>query len=224
MSVPHSLDPGTGPRALPDFTRGAAAVERMRRNLGPAATVRRADAAGRARVAVRPRVLLPAHPMRRTLVGAVVGGAGLAGAALTLGAGVWLALGARDGGSPSLVLLLGEAALALLALGLAALGARFALSGLAAARARVELHEHHLLVQGPLRARRVAWEDVVAVQARAVHPVHWLTVVLRLRDGSRVVLAALDRPLREHGRPSAEPVKVLRRELHRRRRGPAPRR
>lgn len=227
MTVPRSLDPGTGPRPLPDFSRGAATVERMLRaveGLRPAprdAAAPRAVAGtrpGEGRSVPAPRVLLPAHALRRSVVGAVAGAAGLAGATIAAGAGVLLALSRTGPGAPSLGLLAAEAALGLLVLVLGGLGLRFALSGLAAARASVEIGAEEIVSRGALRTRRVRWEDVVDVEARVVHPVHWLTVALRLRGGRRVVLPALDRPVREHGRPSAEGVRILRRELHRRRR------
>ncbi|MCW1805008.1 PH domain-containing protein [Brachybacterium squillarum] len=227
MTVPRSLDPGTGPRPLPDFSRGAATVERMLRAVeglrpAPGEVAAPRDAAGtrpgEGRSAPAPRVLLPAHALRRSVVGAVAGAAGLAGATVAAGAGVLLALSRTGPGAPSLGLLAAEAALGLLVLVLGGLGLRFALSGLAAARARVEIGAEEIVSRGALRTRRVRWEDVVDVEARVVHPVHWLTVALRLRGGRRVVLPALDRPVREHGRPSAEGVRILRRELHRRRR------
>ena len=239
MTVPRSLDPGTGPRPLPDFSRGAATVERMLRAVAELRPAAGEDAAPRDAAAARevaaprdaavtrpgegrsvpaPRVLLPAHALRRSVVGAVVGAAGLAGATVAAGAAVLLALSRTGPGAPSLGLLAAEAALGLLVLVLGGLGLRFALSGLAAARASVEIGAEEIVSRGALRVRRVRWEDVVDVEARVVHPVHWLTVALRLRGGRRVVLPALDRPVREHGRPSAEGVRILRRELHRRRR------
>lgn len=238
MTVPRSLDPGTGPRPLPDFSRGADTVERMLRAVAelrpapgdvaaPRSAAARDVAAPRAVAGTRPdagrsvpapRVLLPAQALRRSVVGAVAGAAGLAGATVAAGAGVLLALSRTGPGAPSLGLLGAEAALGLLVLVLGGLGLRFALSGLAAARARVEIGAEEIVSRGALRTRRVRWEDVVDVEARVVHPVHWLTVALRLRGGGQVVLPALDRPVREHGRPSAEGVRMLRRELHRRRR------
>lgn len=214
MTIPRQLGPETGPaRALPDYSRSSATVERM-----VAALEDRTRAPGR-RPSRRVRALLPAHATRDVLVRAVVAAVLLGGGVIPVVVGALLLLGLEDGRAPGLALLqvlLGLAGLALL-LGLA--GLRFGVVALAAARSRVEISEDALFVQGALRSRRVAWADVEAVESRVLHPVHGLTAALRLQDGTRVLMPAFDRGVWGYSRPAGEDIRTLRTELHRRRSG-----
>lgn len=135
---------------------------------------------------------------------------------------VWSGL--EDGRSPGLGMLLVLLGLGGLALVAGLLGARFVITALAAARSRVEISDDGLRVVGALGARTVPWAEVVAVESRVVHPVHWLTAALRLRDGGRVVMPAFDRPLWEYSAPSGQDIRALRIELHRRESERRPRR
>ncbi|WP_114855106.1 PH domain-containing protein [Brachybacterium sp. YJGR34] len=218
MTIPRQVGPGpeTGPRTvLPDYSRSSATVERMVAALGPRPG--RTESAGGARRG-RVRALFPAAAVRDTLLRAVVAALCL-GVALLAAAGLLvLWLGVAPGHSPGIGRLLVMLVLGALTLLLGLLGARFSLAALGTARARVEITEGDLLVVGPLRARRVPWREVVAVESRVVHPVHWLTAALRLRDGTRVVMPAFDRHIWTWSRPSGQDVRALRTELHRRER------
>lgn len=206
MTIPRQLGPDSGPRtALPDYSRSSATVERMVSDLrrGTRGKVRRGAT----------RVLLPAAGTRDTVIRAVIAALLLGGAFLSTVVILLLVLGLEDGRSPGLGLLLVLLSLAGLGVLLALLGLRFALVALATARSRVELSEHGLRVVGALRSRDVAWRDVQAIESRVVHPVHWLTAALRLRDGSRVVMPAFDRHIWTWPQPSGQDIRALRLEL-----------
>src|SRR5699024_10883179 len=111
-----------------------------------------------------------------------------------------------------LVLLLALGTLALLLL---LLGLRFGIVALGTARSRVEISEAGLHVVGALGSRSGVWRDIAAVESRVVHPVHWLTSALRLRDGSRAGMPACDRHVRTDGRHSGQASRALRSELRR---------
>lgn len=213
MTIPRELDPATGARlALPDFDAGAATLERMLAALRGGTAARPAP---RSRCAPAQLILEPATPVR-TAVGQGIAAAALLGAAVVSALlGVLLLAGVAPGRAPGLDRLAVLAALGALTLLLAALGLRGALVGLAAARARVELTAEGVEVVGILHRRTVPWREIVAVESRVVHPVHWLTAALRLRDGSRVMLTALDRPVRTWSRPAGPEVRALRTALHR---------
>ncbi|MEE1619426.1 PH domain-containing protein [Brachybacterium sp. J153] len=218
MTIPRQIGPETGPRtALPDYSRSSATVERMVAQLdGP----RRRTGGGNGQV----RALLPAAATRDTLLRGAVGvlALGVALAALIGVIAVWLTV--PEGHSPDIGRLLLMLTLALLALIVGLLGLRFAWVALATARARVEIGEDSLLVVGALRSRRVPWDEILAIESRVVHPVHWLTAALRLRDGSRVLMPAFDRHIWSYSRPTGEDVRGLRRELHERELARHPRR
>lgn len=215
MTIPRHLGPQTERRALPDYSRSDATVERMVRNLeGPRGNSSQTLV----------RALLPAHAARDTLIRST-GAAVLLGAAvvmIVIAAVLWAGL--KDGRSPGLAMLMVLLSLGGLALILGLLGMRFAIAALASARARVEVGETGLRVVGALGARTVDWDEVIAIESRVVHPVHWLTAGLRLRDGSRVILPAFDRPLWEYSRPSGQDIRYLRTELHQRESARRPRR
>lgn len=232
MTIPRRLDPETAERAaLPDYSRSSATVERMISALeapgGPGAR----HASGRAGVrgdAARGgaadggsadggsvRALFPAHATRDTAVRSAVAACLLGTALVAVLLVVLLGASPADGRSPGAGLLVVMLALGTLALLLGALGLRFALAALGTARARVEISERGLRVVGALGRRDVAWDDVVAIESRVVHPVHWLTAALRLRDGSRVVMPAFDRAVWTYTRPTGQDVRALRIELHR---------
>lgn len=215
MTIPRHLGPDTDRRALPDYSRSSATVERMVQELqGP-----------RARGA-RPmvRALLPAHATRDTVVRLIVAALLLGAALVMVIVGVLVWSGLEDGRSPGLGMLLVLLGLGGLALVAGLLGARFVITALAAARSRVEISDDGLRVVGALGARTVPWAEVVAVESRVVHPVHWLTAALRLRDGRRVVMPAFDRPLWEYSAPSGQDIRALCIELHRRESERRPRR
>lgn len=207
MTIPRQIGPETGPRtALPDYRRSSATVERM------VSALRGDD--GRASGPVR--ALFPADSLRDTVLRAVAAAVLLGGALIAAVVIVLLLVSLEDGRSPGggmLMLLLG---LGLLGLLLTLLGLRFGLVALGTARARVEISEAGLHVVGALGARRVPWHEVIAVESRVVHPVHWLTAALRLRDGSRVLMPAFDRHIWTYGQPSGQDIRALRTELHRR--------
>ena len=210
MTIPRQLGPETGPRTvLPDYSRSSATVERMVSEL-------RRGTRGRSGTTRTVRALFPAAGTRDTVLRAVVSAA-LLGTTVIAVVVIVLLLGTLEPGrSPGpglLMLLLAHGTLALL-LGL--LGLRFGLVALGSARSRVEISEEGLLVVGGVGSRRVDWHDVVAIESRVVHPIHWLTVALRLRDGSRVVMPAFDQHVWAYGRPSGPDVRALRRELRRR--------
>lgn len=207
MTIPRQIGPETGPRtALPDYSRSSATVERMVSELR--------GSGGRASGPVR--ALVPADSLRDTVLRAVVAAVLLGGALIAAVVIVLLLVSLEDGRSPGagmLVLLLG---LGLVGLLLTLLGLRFGLVALGTARSRVEISEAGLHVVGALGSRRVPWREVIAVESRVVHPVHWLTAALRLRDGSRVLMPAFDRHIWTYGQPSGQDIRALRIELHRR--------
>ena len=211
MTIPRQLGPETGPRSvLPDYSRSNATVERMVANLdGP-------QSAARGRVL---RTLAPAHAQTDILI--------RGGAATVLGAGsiiaiiavVALLLGVEEGHAPGIGLLLVVLVLGLLALVLALLALRFAVVALATYRSSVDVTETGLRIQGALGSRTVPWHDILAIESRVIHPVHWLTVAVRRQDGGRVIMPAFDRHIWQYGAPTGEDVRGLRRELHRRTHG-----
>lgn len=207
MSIPRQLGPQTERRALPDYSRSDATVERMVRNLQ-----------GSRGSSSQPmvRALMPAHATRDTLIRSIAAAVLLGAAVAMIVTGVLLWAGLEDGRSPGLAMLMVLLSLGGLALILGLLGVRFVIAALASARARVEVGEAALRVVGVLGARTVDWDDVIAIESRVVHPVHWLTAGLRLRDGSRVIMPAFDRPLWEYSRPSGQDIRTLRTELHQR--------
>jgi hypothetical protein len=210
MTIPRQIGPDTGPRtALPDYGRSTATVERMVSDL------RRGSRGGAARSGPV-RALFPVAAMRDTVLRAAVSAALLGGALIAVVVIVLLLVTLEEGRSPGLGLLLVLLSLGGIALLLVLLGARFGLVALATARSRVEISEEGLTVVGPFRSRRVAWRDVLAVESRASHPVHWLTAALRLRDGSRVVMPAFDRHIWTAAQPAGQDIRALRTELHRR--------
>lgn len=210
MTIPRQIGPETGPRtALPDYRRSSATVERMVDSLRSGASGGRASSG-------RVRALLPAAATRDTLLRAVAAAVLLGGALVAAVGMVLLLLGLEDGRSPGIALLIVLLALGGIALILMLLGLRFAVVALGTARSRVEISEEGLLVVGALRSRRVPWRDILAVESRVVHPVHWLTAALRLQDGTRVVLPAFDRHIWTYAQPSGQDIRALRRELHRR--------
>ncbi|HLQ80331.1 MAG TPA: PH domain-containing protein [Brachybacterium sp.] len=208
MTIPRQLGPETGPRtALPDYSRSSATVERMVAELhrGPE----------RKRTAAPVRALFPAAATRDTVLRAVVSALLLGGAVIAAVVIVLLLVTLEDGRSPGLGMLVLLLALGTLALLLLLLGLRFGIVALGTARSRVEISEAGLHVVGALGSRRVDWRDIAAVESRVVHPVHWLTAALRLRDGSRVVMPAFDRHVWTYGRPSGQDIRALRIELRR---------
>lgn len=208
MTIPRQIGPETGPRtALPDYRRSSTTVERMVSELH--------RGSGRKPAPGTVRALFPAAATRDTALRAVVSALLLGGALIAAVAIVLLLITLEDGRSPGvgmLVLLLGLGALALILL---VLGLRFGIVALGTARSRVEISEAGLHVVGAFSSRRVDWRDVVAVESRVVHPVHWLTAALRLRDGSRVVMPAFDRHVWTYGQPSGQDIRALRIELRR---------
>ncbi len=208
MTIPRQLGPETGPRtALPDYSRSSATVERMVSELHRGSERKRPSASVRA--------LFPAAATRDTALRAVLSALLLGGAVIAAVAIVLLLVTLEDGRSPGpgmLVLLL---ALGTLGLILLLLGLRFGIVALGTARSRVEISEEGLHVVGALGSRRVQWRDIVAVESRVVHPVHWLTAALRLRDGSRVVMPAFDRHVWTYGQASGQDIRALRTELRR---------
>ena len=128
--------------------------------------------------------------------------------------GVWLTV--PDGHSPDLGRLLLMLILSLLALIVGLLGLRFAWVAIATLRSRVEISDEGLRVVGVVGSRDVPWDRILAIESRVVHPVHWLTAALRLRDGSRVLMPAFDQHIWAYSRPSGEDIRALRRELHER--------
>ncbi|MFC7463256.1 PH domain-containing protein [Brachybacterium sp. GCM10030252] len=218
MTIPRQIGPETGPRTvLPDYSRSSATVQRMVSDLSGAKRGRQTARHGGGEI----RALFPAAATRDTAVRAVVSAAAL-GTALVLAAiGVALWLTVEEGHSPGIGRLLVMLCVAVAALVLGLLGLRFGAVALGTARSRVEITEAGLRVVGAVQAREVPWERILAVESRVVHPVHWLTAALRLRDGSRVVMPAFDRHIWTYGQPSGQDIRSLRRELHRRQRASA---
>ena len=213
MTIPRHLDPEPGVRTLlPDYSRSAATVERMVGTLQQEPTAR-----GRTSRRIA-RTVRPADAMRDTLLRSVVSALAL-GRALVMGvAAVLLWTTTEDGHAPGIGLLLVLLALLGAATLSGLLGIRFGLVALATARSRLQISEEGLRVVGALRTRDVPWSRIVAVESRVIHPVHWLTVGLRLRDGARIVVPALDRHIWSYTRPSGQVVRALRAELRRRER------
>lgn len=210
MTIPRQIGPETGPRtALPDYTRSNATVERMVSDLRRGS--RRASS--RPGTAGTVRALFPAAATRDTLLRAVAAAMLLGGTVIAAVAILLLALGVEDGRAPAIGLLIVMLALGGIGLILLVLGLRFALVALATARSRVEITERGLRVVGALRSRDVPWRDIIAVESRVVHPVHWLTAALRLRDGSRVLMPAFDRHVWTWSQPSGQDIRTLRIEL-----------
>ncbi|MDN5821905.1 MAG: PH domain-containing protein [Brachybacterium sp.] len=209
MTIPRQIGPETGPRtALPDYSRSSATVERMVSELQ--------RAPGKERGASGPvRALFPAAATRDTVLRAVVSAVMLGGVLISAVVIVLLLGTLAQGRSPGIGLLMLLLALGAVALILLLLGLRFGIVALGTARSRVEISEEGLHVVGGIGSRRVDWRDIVAVESRAVHPVHWLTAALRLRDGSRVVMPAFDRHVWTYGEASGQDIRALRIELRR---------
>ncbi|MGP9680628.1 MULTISPECIES: PH domain-containing protein [unclassified Brachybacterium] len=213
MTIPRHLDPEPGVRTLlPDYSRSAATVERMVANLQQQRAVR--GRAGRSIV----RTVRPADAVQDTLLRSVVAALALGGSLVMTVAAVLLWATTADGHAPGVGLLLVLLALLLAATLSALLGIRFGLVALGTARSRLEISEEGLRVVGALRTRHVPWSSIVAIESRVIHPVHWLTVGLRLRDGTRIVVPALDRHIWTYTRPSGQTIRALRAELRRRER------
>lgn len=213
MTIPRQLDPEQGVRVLlPDYSRSTATVERMVGNLQLERTVRRRVGSGVA------RTVRPADAVRDTLLRSAVSALAL-GSSLVEGVAVvllWATV--PHGHAPGIGLLLVLLALLLASMLCALLGIRFGVVALGTARSRLEISEEGLRVVGALRTRDVPWGRIVAIESRVVHPVHWLTVGLRLRDGTRIVIPALDRHIWTYTQPSGQAVRALRTERHRRER------
>lgn len=211
MTIPRQIGPDTGPRtALPDYSRSTATVERM-------VSALRSGRGGRQGAGAGPvRALFPIAATRDTALRAVVSALCCGGALVAAVGVVLLALSPEDGRSPGVGLLIVMGALGALGLVLLLLGLRFGIVALGTARSRVEISEQGLRVVGALRSRWVPWHDVIAVESRVVHPVHWLTAALRLRDGSRVLMPAFDRHIWTYAAPSGQDIRALRTELRRR--------
>lgn len=214
MTIPRQIGPETGVRtALPDYRRSNATVERMVSDLRRGPGARQPGARTSARTI---RALFPRAATRDTLLRSVAA-AVLLGAAVVAVVGIAvLALDVPDGHSPGIGILAVMLALAGLALVLLLLGLRFGIVALGTARSRVEITEQGLRVVGALRTRTAAWQDILAIESRVVHPVHWLTAALRLRDGSRIVMPAFDRHVWTFSQPSGQDIRALRTELHQR--------
>lgn len=226
MSIPCQLSPTSGPRrALPDFTRGADTVERMVQALRSAPARPRAEAATgeRTRESARPRstrgarLIRAPHAARDVLLRSAAAAAGLGGTVASAAAGTLLLVDVDPGHAPSLLRLLAVADLGVLALVLGLLGLRFALVALATARTQLEVTGEGIVLHGLRGPRAVGYEEIRRVQVRVVHPVHWLTADLELRDGRRIVLPMFDRHVWELGAPSTPELRWLRRLVRRRR-------
>lgn len=210
MTIPRQIGSETGPRtALPDYSRSNATVERMVSDL------RRGNrrASSRTGTVGTVRALFPVAATRDTLLRAVAAAMLLGGTVIAAVAILLLALGVEDGRAPSMGLLIVMLSLGGIGLILLVLGLRFALVALGTARSRVEIAEHGLRVVGAFRSRDVPWREIIAVESRVVHPVHWLTAALRLRDGSRVLMPAFDRHIWTWSEPSGQDIRTLRIEL-----------
>jgi Bacterial PH domain len=215
MTIPRQLGPETGLRtALPDYSRSNATVERMVSELHGRSG--RADAGAARRSGRKVRALFPVAATRDTLLRSVVAALALGGALVLAVVIVLLWLTIEDGRSPGILLLLVILALAAAAVLVALLGLRFAVVALGTARSRVEITDEGLRVVGALSTRQVPWDRISEIESRVVHPVHWLTAALRLRDGSRVVMPAFDRHVWTYSQPSGQDIRTLRTELHRR--------
>lgn len=210
MTIPRQIGPETGPRTgLPDYSRSSSTVERMVSEL-QRAPGRKRGAGGTV------RALFPAAATRDTALRAAVSAVLLGGALIASVVSVLLLASFEQGRSPGIGMLMLLLALGAIALILLLLGLRFGIVALGTARSRVEISEDGLHVVGATGSRRVGWRDIVAVESRVVHPVHWLTAALRLRDGSRVVMPAFDRHVWAYGQASGQDIRALRSELRRR--------
>lgn len=210
MTIPRQIGPETGPRtALPDYQRSNATVERMISDL------RRSAPPGAARARTI-RALFPAAATRDTALRATVSALLLGGALIAAVVILLLALGVEDGRAPGIGLLVVMLSLGVLGLLLLLLGLRFGIVALGTARSRVEITEEGLRVVGAFRTRTAAWREIIAVESRVVHPVHWLTAALRLRDGARILMPAFDRHIWTYSQPSGQDIRALRTELRRR--------
>ncbi|WP_299300440.1 PH domain-containing protein [uncultured Brachybacterium sp.] len=210
MTIPRQIGPETGPRtALPDYSRSNATVERMVSDLRRGS--RRASS--RPGTAGTVRALFPVAATRDTLLRAVAAAVLLGGTVIAAVAILLLALGREDGHAPGIGLLIVMFALGGIGLILLVLGLRFALVALGTARSRVEITDQGLRVVGAAGSRAVPWREIIAVESRVVHPVHWLTAALRLRDGSRVLMPAFDRHIWTWSQPSGQDIRTLRLEL-----------
>ncbi|MGO1226359.1 MAG: PH domain-containing protein [Brachybacterium sp.] len=210
MTIPRQIGPETGPRtALPDYTRSNATVERMVSDL------RRGHRQGSARPGTggTVRALFPVAATRDTLLRAVAAALLLGGTVIAAVGILLLSLGVEDGHAPEIGRLIVMLALGAIGLILLLLGLRFVLVALGTARSRVEITERGLRVVGAFRSREVPWRDIIAIESRVVHPVHWLTAALRLRDGSRVLMPAFDRHVWTWSQPSGQDIRTLRIEL-----------
>lgn len=210
MTIPRHLDPENGVRiVLPDYSRSSASVERMVAHLQQERQVR--GRPGRGAV----RTVHPADAALDTLLRSLVAGLALGGSFVIGVVVVLLGATTADGHAPGVGQLLVLLLLVLVGATSALLGLRFGLVALGTARSRLEISEEGVTVVGALRTREVPWGRIVAIESRVVHPVHWLTVALRLRDGTRVVVPALDRHIWTYTQPSGQVVRALRRELRR---------
>ena len=210
MTIPRQIGPETGPRtALPDYSRSNATVERMVSDLRRGS--RRASS--RPGTAGTVRALFPVAATRDTLLRAVAAAVLLGGTVIAAVAILLLALGREDGHAPGIGLLIVMFALGGIGLILLVLGLRFALVALGTARSRVDITDQGLRVVGAAGSRAVPWREIIAVESRVVHPVHWLTAALRLRDGSRVLMPAFDRHIWTWSQPSGQDIRTLRLEL-----------
>jgi hypothetical protein len=210
MTIPRQIGSETGPRAaLPDYSRSNATVERMVSDL------RRGDrrASSRSGTGGAVRALFPVAATRDTLLRAVAAAMLLGGTVIAAVGILLLSLGVEDGHAPEIGRLIVMLALGAIGLILLLLGLRFVLVALGTARSRVEITERGLRVVGAFRSRDVAWRDIIAVESRVIHPIHWLTAALRLRDGSRVLMPAFDRHVWTWSQPSGQDIRTLRLEL-----------
>lgn len=211
MTIPRQIGPETGLRtALPDYSRSNATVERMVSDLRRPSRPRASTGSGTV------RALLPRAATQDTLLRAVVSAVALGTALVLVVAIVILWLSLEDGHAPGIGLLLIVLTLAAATVVFALVGLRFAVVAVGTARARVEITEEGLHVVGAFRARTVPWQRILAVESRVVHPVHWLTAALRLRDGTRVVMPAFDRHVWTYSQPSGQDIRTLRTEVRRR--------
>lgn len=157
--------------------------------------------------------MFPVAATRDTLLRAVAAALLLGGTVIAAVGILLLSLGVEDGHAPEIGRLIVMLALGAIGLILLLLGLRFVLVALGTARSRVEITERGLRVVGAFRSREVPWRDIIAIESRVVHPVHWLTAALRLRDGSRVLMPAFDRHVWTWSQPSGQDIRTLRIEL-----------
>ncbi len=204
MTIPRHIGPETtGPRALPDYSRSSATVQRAVDALNPAE-------------ATPDRLLGVIQSPDRTEqagVRAVFAAFALAAAFVLAVAAVISMLMVPAGHAPGI----GRVVLLILLFILAALctlvAVRFAVAALGVARGCVEVYGRALRIRNGLGERTVAWADVAEVESRVVHPVHGLTSALRLHDGRRVVLTVFNRHLWQWGAAENRDLYRLRRHL-----------